>query len=153
MLKYKQLEVFMRKSKLLFRILKMTQTDKILVSFLIFFLCFSFIIFLFDPAIHSYHDALWYSFISVTTIGFGDIVATTLISRIATVLLAIYGIFVIALIPGVVVSYYTESLKLQYDESLLAFLDKLERLPQLSKDELTIMSQRAKELRKHKKRL
>ena len=37
----------------------------------------------------SFGDALWYSFAVVTTIGFGDVVATTLVGRIITVILGL----------------------------------------------------------------
>lgn len=138
----------MKKSRMLFRILKMTHTDALLASFFMFFLLAAGAILLFEPTISRYGDALWYCFVSVTTIGFGDMVATTLFARIITVILTLYGIFIIALIPGVVVSYYMERLKLRTDESLLAFLDKIEHLPELSKEELTAMSQKAKDIRK-----
>lgn len=61
--------------------------------------------------------------------------------RILTVILVLYGIFVIALIPGVVVNYFVEFNKIRYNESLLMFMDRLEHLDTLSKEELREISQ------------
>ena len=52
----------------------------------------------------------------------------TWVVRIVTVLLALYGIFVVALVPGVMVNYFIEFNKLRYNESLVMFMDHLEHL-------------------------
>ncbi len=44
----------------------------------------------------------------MTTIGFGDITATTGIGRLLSVILGIYGIIVVALITSVIVNFYNE---------------------------------------------
>ena len=63
------------------------------------------------------------------------------VGRILTVILVLYGIFVIALIPGVVVNYFVEFNKIRYNESLLMFMYRLEHLDTLSKEELREISQ------------
>lgn len=142
----------MKKSRVLLDVLKTTKTDKIVISFIGFvFLC-ALGVWIVEPTITSYVDALWFCFTSFTTIGFGDIVVTTLLGKAITVVLCLYGIFVVALIPGVVVSYYTETLKMKTDESLVVFLDKLQRLPELSKEELEEISIKAKQRVKHIKK-
>ena len=80
-------------------------------------------------------------------IGVGDIVAVTTAGRILTVILVLYGIFVIALIPGVVVNYFVEFNKIRYNESLLMFMDRLEHLDTLSKEELRDISQNIRNFR------
>jgi len=94
-----------------------------------------------EPDITTFSDGLWYCFAASTTIGFVDIVAVTAVGRILTVILVLYGIFVIALIPGVVVNYFVEFNKIRYNESLLMFMDRLEHLDTLSKEELREISQ------------
>ena len=54
-------------------------------------------------------DALWYTFAVVTTIGFGDFTATTLVGRVLTVILGIYGIVVVAVITSIIVNFYNET--------------------------------------------
>ena len=138
----------MKKSRVLLKILKTTHTDQIALSFIIFTFMAALGILVVEPAITNYGDALWFSFTAFTTIGFGDIVVTTLLGRVITIILSLYGIIVVALIPGVVVSYFTERLRMQSNESLLTFLDKLEHLPELTKEELCEMAEKAKEQRK-----
>ena len=50
-----------------------------------------------------------------------------------------------AMVPGVVVSYYMEYLKVREKETISVFLEKLERLPDLSDDELLQLSQKIQE--------
>lgn len=50
-----------------------------------------------------------------------------------------------AMVPGVVVSYYMEYLKVREKETISVFLEKLERLPELSEEELEQLSRRVRE--------
>jgi voltage-gated potassium channel len=51
-----------------------------------------------------------------------------------------YSTLVIAIVTGVVVNFYTEITELSKKETLTAFMDKLERLDTLNKDELKEIS-------------
>ncbi len=128
-----------------YRVLKRTGTLKIFVSFLVFLCGAAAVLTVLEPGIDTWGDALWYCFVASTTIGFGDICAVTRAGRIITVLVAAYGILMTAMVPGVVVSYYMEYLKVREKETISVFLEKLERLPELSKDELFKLSQRIRE--------
>lgn len=139
----------MRKLKLLWKILKSVGAEKILIGFLGFVLIIAGVFTLIEPNMASYGDALWYCFAVVTTIGFGDIYAVTVIGRVLTIILSMYGILIIALIPGVFVSFYMEFLKIKADESMMDFLEKLERLEELPKEELIEISKKVK-AKKHK---
>ena len=61
-----------------------------------------------ELGIERFADGLWYCFAIVTTIGFGDITATTGIGRLFSVLLGIYGIIVVSLITSIIVNSYNE---------------------------------------------
>lgn len=98
----------LEKIKLLFNILVKTHTIDVLVCLLSIMIAFSFIIQRFEASITNFWDAMWYCFAVVTTIGFGDFYATTLIGRVLTVILGIYGIVVVAILTSVVVNYYNE---------------------------------------------
>jgi len=136
----------MRAWKRCYRILKRTGTLKIFVSFLMFLCAAAAVLVVLEPGIHTWGDAMWYCFVASTTIGFGDIYAVTMGGRIVTVLVAAYGILMTAMVPGVVVSYYMEYLKIREKETISIFLEKLERLPELSEEELRQLSQRIREL-------
>ena len=57
----------------------------------------------------TYGDALWFSFATITTIGYGDFSVTSYITRTLAVILGIYGILVVAIITSVVVNFYNET--------------------------------------------
>jgi len=100
-----------------------------------------------EPSIQSYADGLWYCFIASTTVGFGDLYAVTAIGRIVTVLVTVFGIMTVAMVPGVVVAYYTEYLKAREEETISRFLEKLENLPNLSQEELQSISDKIKKIK------
>ena len=81
---------------------------QMVISYGVLLAAAGFVLFIIEPSIKSYGDGVWYSFVAATTIGFGDICVTTVLGRIVTVVIAIYGIMTAAMIPGVVVTYYTE---------------------------------------------
>lgn len=137
----------MKKLRILWGILRHTHADRILLGFVLFLLVDAAIIQIVEPDINRYGDALWYCYAVISTAGFGDIVAVTLIGKTCSVLLTIYTLFVVAIVTGVVVNFYTQLVELQRKETLAAFMDKLERLPELSKDELETISKNIKRYR------
>lgn len=137
----------MKKLKLLWIILKRTRTTQILLGFILFLFAAAAVIQLAEPNINHYGDALWYCYAVISTAGFGDLVAVTFIGKICSVLLTIYAVFVIAIVTGVVVNFYTQMVEMQRKETLIIFMDKLERLPELSKEELESISKKIREFR------
>lgn len=138
----------MKKLRRIIMILKRTGTLKMLVSFIAFYCAASTVVWLFEPNVNTIGDGFWYCFVASTTIGFGDIVALTYLGRIITVLVSVYGIVVTAMIPGVVVSYYMEFLKIKEKETVSLFLERLEHLNELSREELTELSGKIKNFNK-----
>ena len=100
-----------------------------------------------EPDINRYGDALWYCYAVISTAGFGDVVAVTFIGKICSVLLTVYAIFVTAIVTGVVVNFYTQMVEMQRKETIAMFMDQLERLPELSREELESISQKVRKLR------
>lgn len=142
----------MQKSKMIWKILKRTGADKLLCGYISIFTAISIVLVLIEPNIHSFGDSVWFCFSVMTTIGFGDLTAVTTIGRILVIFLSIYSILIIAIIPGILTSYYIESTRLRADESVEKFLYDLERLPELSKKELTELSEKVKRFHKNKQK-
>lgn len=140
----------MLKIKRLIFVLKRTGMIRMLIAFFFFLLICAFLLFLFDPGVKTFGDGIWYSFVASSTIGFGDICVSSAFGRILTIILSLYGILIAAMIPGVVVAYYTEYLKLREQETISTFLEKLEHLPELSKEELEELSQKVKRYNRKK---
>lgn len=137
----------MHKLRLLWLIIKRSGASKALAGFLTIYLLCSIIVLVVEPSITRIGDALWFLWAVSTTVGLGDITSVTLVGRLAVVLCSLCAIFTTAVITGVIVDYFNERRQQQYDSSLTEFLDKLERLPELDKDELEDLSQKVKEHR------
>ena len=137
----------MKKLKILKIILKQTYTDRILTGYFAFVLLSALIIWVTEPAITSYVDSLWYCYEVFSTTGFGDVVVTTFLPKILSVVITLYSALVLALITGVIVNFYTELMKRTNMETIEVFFDKIERLPELSRNELEELSQNVKKFR------
>lgn len=104
-----------------------------------------------EPQVHTFFEGIYFGFVASTTIGFGDIVPVTVLGRIITIVISLIGILTVAMVPGVVVAYYTEYLKAKENETVSTFLEKLESLPELSREELEELSERVKAFNKKRK--
>ncbi len=130
------------------KIFRRTGLLRMLLIFVVFFNIASLIIRLVEPNINTVTDALWYTFVASTSIGFGDFVPVTHIGRVVTVLITIYEVVIAAMIPGVVVAFYMEYLKFKEQDTISTFLEKLENLPNLSQEELAELSDKVKRFNK-----
>jgi len=141
----------MKNLKTLYRILKQTGALSIFIYYMIFVFVSALLILLVEPEITSYADALWYCYAVISTAGFGDIVVHTFLAKIISVIVTVYSLIVIAILTGIIVNFYNEILELRRKETLSAFLDRLERLPELSHEELVELSERVHRFRIQKK--
>lgn len=98
-------------------ILRKTYSIEILYGLVVLIVATSLILVIMEDNM-SIGDALWYCFAIVTTIGFGDVVATSIVGRVLSVILGIYGIVVVALITSIIVNFYNET-KHENDDVLL----------------------------------
>ena len=137
----------MRNLRILKMILKRTHTTKVALSFLSCFFACAALIQAVEPGITTYPESLWYCYVATATIGFGDVVAVTALGRILTVFLSIHAAILLALIPAILVSYYMEVIHRREKESLSLFMDKLEHLPELSKEELQEIADKIKKIK------
>lgn len=98
----------MRNLRILRKITTTTGFNKFTASFVTYLLVASGILYLAEPGLHSYGDSLWYAFVTATTVGYGDLVATTILGRIICVTLTLYGLIFFGCLSGVIVNYYSE---------------------------------------------
>ena len=137
----------MHNIRVLWMILKRTHTTKIAFSYVILFFVVAALIQVVEPAISSYGESLWYCYVACATIGFGDFAAVTAIGRILTVFISLHATLFLAMIPAIVVSYYLEVVHRREKESVSVILDKLEHLPEMSKEELQAISDKIKKIK------
>ena len=109
--------VFSRFNKeILLRIVHKTYAGEILLGLFLLVVAFSLVLMHNEKSVHTFGDALWYCFMVITTIGFGDIAAVSLIGRILTVILGVYGIIVVSILTSIIVNFYSETKDIQEDE-------------------------------------
>jgi voltage-gated potassium channel len=89
---------------------------------------------LIDPAIGTFGDSLWWAIVTVTTVGYGDIVPETSGGRVVASLLMLAGVSAIPITTSLVVSVFVSRLQQQSrarDEEvraeLVARLERIER--------------------------
>ena len=132
-------------------LLNHTGTIKVFFAYVIVLCIGAVLTWIFEPQVQSLWDGFWFCFVASTTIGFGDITAVTVIGRLVVIFVTLCGIPTVAMVPGVVVAYYTEYLRKREEDTVSTFLEKLEHLPELQKKELEEISERIKNFNKKRK--
>ncbi|HEX2985819.1 MAG TPA: potassium channel family protein [Caproiciproducens sp.] len=98
----------------------------------------------------SFGDALWWSIVTTTTVGYGDISPVTPIGRIIAVILMIFGIGLIGMLTGTITTYFTsnrEPLK-NTDNDCTALLEIAQTLDDEQLKELTAIAKTLKDINK-----
>lgn len=134
----------MREISLFALIMRQTRMKRFLLSFAAAFLICTLLIWLTDPDMSSWWDAIWYGFMLVTTTGFGDLTVTSLPARLISVFLGLYGILVTGFICGVGASWLYEKVREGHDESIARMIDQLEHLDQLSDRQIRHLQKKAR---------
>ena len=137
----------MKSFKKFWGVIKKLHFEKVVVGFVVMFILTSIFVTLFEPEVPTFRDGIWYTFVACTTIGFGDISAVTFFGRLFTMIITIYEIVLVALLSGVIVSYYLEIVRLRDKEAFRAMLDKLVRATELTPAELQEIEEKAKKFR------
>ena len=140
-------EASMLNHKLLRAVLRNTGLARVAWGFLATFVAASALLALVDPGVNGFGDALWCCFHAVTTIGYGDITVTSTVGRAIVVVLSVVGILFVAVLTAAVVSYCNELMLARRNESLALYLDKLEHLDRLTREELAELSWAVRRLR------
>lgn len=82
-------------------------------------------------------DALWWSFVTTTTVGYGDIAPASTGGRLVAALLMIIGIGFISSLTGTIATYFINSRGASYqDETIQQIVKKIEDFPHLSIDDI-----------------
>lgn len=91
----------------------------------------------------SFSNALWWSFVTVTTVGYGDVIPNTLSGRIIAVILMIVGIGFVGLLTGIIATFFLLHSKRQKNTYKNHVIDdiksKLDDFDSITKEELEDM--------------
>jgi voltage-gated potassium channel len=87
-----------------------------------------------EPEIGTFGDALWWSVVTATTVGYGDISPSSGLGRGIAVVLMLVGIGVIGMVTGTVATYFTQPRR-SSNPLVSAVAAQLQRWDELSPDE------------------
>ncbi len=81
-----------------------------------------------NPNIDSYLDAIYWSIITITTVGYGDITPVTITGKIITVFLVGGGFLILVFATSIVTNALSEKIEIVRENKLLAEANKLNHL-------------------------
>lgn len=112
--------VLLRKDVNLFtEFIKETHLDKLLTIVSITIICSSVAFYFFDNSINTFMDSLWYVLVTLTTVGYGDIVPTSTVGRIIGIIIIIIGILVFSTLTAAISSIYTKRIEKKQERILI----------------------------------
>ncbi|MDF1879971.1 ion transporter [Sulfurimonas sp. MAG313] len=80
-----------------------------------------------DSAINTMFEALYWSFVTLSTVGYGDFVPVTDLGRSVAMVIIISGVAVIAFMTSIVVSAFTEQLDGIKEQKMISDIAKMKR--------------------------
>jgi len=141
---------FSHNLRMIMNVLQQNHLGKTLVISAIFITGSGILIAGIDPAIHSPSEGIWWAWVTVTTVGYGDVVPVSTAGRIFASLLILMGICLVSLITANVSAYLlakSTQKELRYEQrELKKLLDVEQRIDSLEQKLDVILD----ELRKNK---
>lgn len=110
------------------QVLRETRFGQFTLAFLVAFFACSVVVWLTGDSGETFFEGIWFSFQVVSTIGFGDVVTTHIVARIIAMILSVISIFYLAIITGVVVSFFNQSIRARQRNTLENYITRLEYL-------------------------
>jgi voltage-gated potassium channel len=124
-----------RFAKPFFAILKTNELDKVLGVIFVVILASSFLIMVFEPSIKTYQDALWWSMVTATTVGYGDISPESGMGRVIATILMLFGIGLIGMVTSSISTYFISGNK-KGNPTIEHLKNELDRYDELTDHEL-----------------
>ena len=107
--------------------LKKTYLDKAIACSIIFVILITILVWFVDTGISDFGTAIWYTFASMTSTGYGDVVPTTISGRIVGIVAMIGGILIFSLMTAIISSAYVSRLNRENRQDMESKIDDLTR--------------------------
>ncbi len=98
---------------------------------------------LIDPNVQSLDDGLWLAFTTAATVGYGDLVPSTQLSRVFAVIVVLLGLGVLSLVTASVAAMFVEREERQIERDLLREIGALRDEVAQLRNELAARTQQA----------
>jgi voltage-gated potassium channel len=99
-----------------------------------------------EPSFESFEDALWWSIVTTTTVGYGDLYPQTTVGRIIASFLMFVGIGLIGVITGMVASFFSRDKELP--EVLKNVRENIDNYSSLTNNEIDLLIQKLESMKK-----
>jgi voltage-gated potassium channel len=94
-----------------------------------------------NPQLHYFTDALWWSFVTATTVGYGDIFPVTTTGRLIAVLLMSFGIGLLGVFVGTITTFIVKRDNQRENPGIQSIIDRVRRLNELNKEDVVNLQQ------------
>ncbi|WP_203289771.1 potassium channel family protein [Metabacillus sp. cB07] len=91
-----------------------------------------------EPSFKTFEDALWWSVVTTTTVGYGDLYPETAVGRLIAAFLMFVGIGLIGVITGMSASLFSRE-KEQLPDELKYVKDSIDEYPALTNEKIDIL--------------
>ncbi|GAQ17982.1 ion transporter [Oceanobacillus picturae] len=119
----------------IFSIVKTNGLDRVLSAAGIMIFLSSILITWLEPNIHNFSDGVWWSIVTTTTVGYGDISPNTAIGRIIAIFLMVIGVGLIGMITGSITTFFIKGNN-QKNPQLEFIKGRLDHFEELNDDEI-----------------
>jgi len=92
-------------------------------------------IFFLEPNMTTFEDALWWSFVTTTTVGYGDISPVSTGGRLTAIILMLIGIGTIGMLTGAIATFFLGGGSSEKDDIKELIYKKIDNLEELSNQE------------------
>lgn len=123
----------------IYQIIKKNQLERTISFALLLIFVVSIPVNIVEPDINNYGDAIWWSIVTMTTVGYGDISPSTGIGRTLAVILMIVGIGIIGVVTGSIASYLIGNKTDSEDDDVKYIESKLKNPTAWSEQDAIIM--------------
>lgn len=120
-------------------ILKTNGLDKVIALSGILIFGSSIVVTLVESNIDTFADGVWWSIVTTTTVGYGDISPSTIIGRLIAVLLMLVGIGLIGMITGSITTFFVKE-KTEIRPSIKFIQNQLDHFESLTENEMQELS-------------
>ncbi|WP_231686768.1 potassium channel family protein [Bacillus sp. JCM 19034] len=105
-----------------------------------------------EQSIENYADALWWSIVTATTVGYGDISPETNIGRVIALILMLFGIGLLGMITGSIATYFING-QSKENPTIEFIKSELSRYEELNEEEISRLTVLMNQLREEKKKV
>lgn len=96
----------------------------------------------------SYGNALWWSFVTITTVGYGDISPTTPLRRILASFLMLVGIGFLSMLTGTISTFFLQAKSTSYKNDVIENIkNRLDNFDELNPDDIEYIYKTLKALK------